>query len=354
MKKIIKGAIVLIVALVLISTSFVATSKTNEKTQYVLDPSHIKNTNPNPSVYENTASLSGPIIFSQLPFLPEEDWVFYTSSSDAGYLTMDNYGVDEDVCDIHWWGLSLVYPWAPCDPTGMVFEIIFWDTSGNPVCVYQVTPPAQPTGLFYSGFEMYYWEADLYPCCPLENGWISIQSISSANGCWFMWAGSDDGDLLCYQNDAAQTTDCAFELTAEEPEPIPAICCDPIGLYFGDDIPVGNTVTGQIYVCNCGDSGSYLDWYLDTASAPAWGTWTFTPASGTGLVEGACDIVDVTCLVNTAGTYSGNIYVYNADDPTDFCMLATGGTWPLFQSYNLPFVQWLQIKCPLVKVLLGL
>jgi hypothetical protein len=346
MRKILKGAVVMLIAVALVFTSVAVTAKTQEETNMV--PTHIMNPNPAPSSIKQTVA-PGAVIFSQLPFQPDESWIFYTSDAGAGYLCQDNYEVNVDICDIHWWGLSLVYPWAPCDPTGMVFEIIFWDQNGAPVCVYQVSPPAVPTGLFYSGFEMYYWEVDLDPCCPLRSGWVSIQSIQSPNDCWFLWAGSDDGDLFAYQNDDPVDTDLAFELTDGGVEPIPAICCDPVGLYFGEELEPGVTYTAQIYVCNCGEPGSLLDWYLDTVNVPAWGVWTFIPAAGTGLAEGACDIVDVTVTVATAGTYSGDIFVYNADDPTDFCKLATGGTWPRAVQNN--FFQYILQQFPILNLL---
>jgi hypothetical protein len=202
---------------------------------------------------------------------------------------------------------------------------------------------------------MYYWETDLNPCCDLEEGWVSIQSIQSPGGCWFLWAGSDDGDLVSYQNSGQQSTDVAFELTKVGPDPIPLICCDPVGLYFGDKLPAGIIVTGQIYVCNCGTPGSYLNWYVDTTNVPSWGTWTFTPNSGTGVPEtGPCAIVNVTCVVTTAGTYTGDIYVYNADDPTDFCKCTTGGTWPRPKALNYPFIAWLIQQFPFLKTLLRL
>jgi hypothetical protein len=113
----------------------------------------------------------------------------------------------------------LVYPYEDCDSTGMIFEIIFWDSLlGNQIFTYTVSPIAIPTGEFYAGFEMYYWQAELDPCADMpEGGWVSIQSIDSPNGCWFLWAGSEDGDLYCYQEGSAtpdQYSDCAFEFNS--------------------------------------------------------------------------------------------------------------------------------------------
>jgi hypothetical protein len=103
---------------------------------------------------------------------------------------------------------------------------------------------------------------------------------------------------------------------------------------FGNAGP-GATVTGQIYVCNAGDVGSYLDWYVDTAAVPVWGTWTFTPAAGSGVAEGDCDIIDVTCvLTEEEGDYTGEITVYNAKDATDYCKIDTSVSVPRTRSYN--------------------
>jgi len=324
-KYIVKGAGVLLVAAALIFSSLAVTADTVKEK---MNPEFLRATGSSITVEnENTPATTGAVMFDQQPIPPDGAWIFRTSDVGAGYRVWDEYWeIPEVICDIHWWGLSLVYPWAACDPDGMVFEIIFWDQLlGNPICTYQVTPTAIATGQFFSGFEMYYWETMLDPCCDLiPNGWVSIQSIQSPNSCWLLWAGSEDGDLYCYQEGSTTPdgdTDCAFQLTAYGEPKYPKINCDPVGTNWGKQ-SAGATVTAQIYVCNAGDAGSYLNWYVDTAAVPTWGTWTFSPAAGTGVAEGDCDIVDVTCvLTETTGTYTGEITVYNADDSTDYCKI---------------------------------
>ena len=120
-------------------------------------------------------------------------------------------------------------------------------------------------------------------------------------------------------------------------EVFPKICCDPVGLNFGN-ATAGSTVSGQIYVCNCGDGGSFLNWNIDTATTPTWGTWTFSPAEGTDVAEGDCEVVDVTCvLTETKGTYSGTITVINSDDPTDKCVVDTSVVVPRTRSITRTF-----------------
>jgi len=219
MKKLLKGAVVLLIAVALfLSTS--VTAETVKNTQ--VEKAFIKTTNTNPTDPVITP-VFGPVIFSQKPYEPDEEWTFYLSDASAGYICADDFWeITEPICDIHWWGLTLFWNGASyeaCDPTGMIFEIIFYDMSGAPVCTYQVQPPAIPTGKYYSAlnFEMYYWETDLDPCCQIDNGWVSIQSIQSPNECYFLWAGSPEGNWNGQQNWVPfpdGEDNLAFQLTA--------------------------------------------------------------------------------------------------------------------------------------------
>jgi hypothetical protein len=332
-RKISKGAGVLLIAAVLLFSSVAVMADTVEEQN--VDPRFIKATGPNYINGDEVQSPIGDVLYSQLPYEPYEAWIFMTSAAQPGYRVHDNYfDVTEEICDIHWWGLSLVYSggWVNCDPEGMCFQIIFWDSLlGTPICTYNnVCPIAVPTGKFYNIYEMYYWEAVLDPCCDLfPEGWVSIQSYSSANNCWFLWAGSDDGDHYSYQEGSPDPedfiNDTAFELTPQGPPPVPKICCTGVGMAFGEvDPKTSLNVSGQIKICNCGDPMSFLNWEVDTTNVPTWGTWKFTPDSGTDLLEPNCAVVDVACQVTgTAGDYTGVIKVYNKDDPSNFCEVST-------------------------------
>jgi len=352
MRKILKGATILLIAAAMLFSTAAVTAETEQQ----MNTDFIKNPNPGATIAGNNLQSLG-TLYEQLPIPEDGNWIFRTSASGSGYRVHDDVpDIAQPICDLHWWGLSLLYDngWYACDPTGMSFEIIFWDALlGTPLCVYQVTPTFTGTGEYFLGYEMYYWETDLDPCCDMTfGGWLSIQSISSPNGCWFLWAGSEDGDLYCYQEGSTtpdQISDCAYRLTDGEQEPIPAICCDPSGLNFGTDLVPGTTYTGQIYVTNCGEDGSLLDWHVDQAGAPSWATWTFTPSSGTGLPLGSVDTVTVTCTVPVRGTYSGIIKVINDDDSSDFCECSTGGTWKT--TAKSAFVQNILQKFPMLNLL---
>ena len=333
-KKTLKGAGVLLIAAILLFTSIVAVADTGEEQNAELR--FLKATNSGVVKGEETQStIADPPLFSQLPYEPYEIWTFFTSCASPGYRVHDEYwDVAEPICDLHWWGLSLIYvggdpPWQNCDPEGMCFQVIFWDSLlGQAICTYnEVCPLAISTGKFYGGYEMFYWETILDPCCDLiPNGWVSIQSYSSANNCWFLWAGSDDGDLYAYQEGSAEPDlddDAAFELTPPGPPPVPKICCSAVGMAFGDQDPEAN-VTGQIKVCSCGDPMSALNWAVDTSTYPTWATWKVIPESGTDLYEPSCAVIDIEAQITDAeGDYTGKIKIYNTDDPTDFCEITT-------------------------------
>jgi hypothetical protein len=223
MKKILKGVSVLLIAIIMVLSTVAVTANTVEEKDELINITRLKPDNPNPSYSNDEVPLIGPVLFSQKPNGPEEYWNAYLSEMSQGVRVHDEYwGVNEQICDIHWWGFSLFWNgagWDPCDPEGMCFEIIFWDSLlGNPVCVYDVCPPAEDTGVSYDAFTLYYWETILDPCCDqIPNGWVSIQSYGS--DCYFLWMISDDGDWYAYQEGSPTPDieyDVAFELTGEE------------------------------------------------------------------------------------------------------------------------------------------
>lgn len=367
MRKISKSAGVLLIASILLLTSIAVMADKVEDQK--VDPQSLKVTSQNIIKGYDMQSPVYDILFSQLPFDFWENWTFYVSDIKSGYRVHDNYwDVEKPICDLHWYGFSLTwngYKLVDCDPEGMCFEIIFWDSLlGNKTCEYtQVCPHAITTGKFYDGLEMFHWSTILDPCCDqYPDGWLSIQGISSPNDCYFYWQGSDDGDLYSYQEgypeDSNLDTDTAFELTSAGPPPVPDIECNPIGMDF-PKIGPGATVNGLIKVCNNGDPGSYLDWYVDTTNLPPWGIWTFTPSNGSDLPKPDCEMVNVECKVtDVEDEYIGTITVYNADDPSDFCVVDTSvevsRAKTLYYPLLLRLFERLPNVFPILKHLLGL
>jgi hypothetical protein len=168
---------------------------------------------------------------------PPAPWFATTSTYDPDYptdiLVYDNFWVvTGDICDLHWSGLSANYSGvepSPCDPEGMIFDITFYANNatgmpGEVVCSYEnVSPKISYYGEFF-GLGGYYFEMDLNPCCQLRDGWVSIQSQGSDNGCWFLWLSSSTGDGKALREDRINHTtdqilDHAFTLTGKAEVP---------------------------------------------------------------------------------------------------------------------------------------
>jgi len=122
----------------------------------------------------------------------------------------------------------------------------------------------------------------------------------------------------------------------------PDLCCD--GRLSWDEVTPGSTVTGDFDVSNCGDDGSELNW--EVKEWPNWGTWTFTPSSGTGLTPAMGWInvdVEVVAPDDPDTEFTGEVKVINSDDPSDFCIISVYLKTPVNQNnMNMNVFQLLQ------------
>ena len=185
-----------------------------------------------------SSNMPGPCgnLFEQPPHGPSDTWASFTSAYDpsypADYLVYENFwNVTGDICDLHWYGKSGTPVWERCDPEGMIFDITFYanNATGMPgeiVCSYEnVSPKISYYSDFPGYLEGYYFETDLNPCCQLRDGWVSIQSQGSDNGCWFLWLSSAVGDGSALQENRITNTivqtdyDLAFTLTSKAEVP---------------------------------------------------------------------------------------------------------------------------------------
>jgi hypothetical protein len=100
----------------------------------------------------------------------------------------------------------------------------------------------------------------------------------------------------------------------------PDLECD--GSLSWDNITPGATVQGSFTVSNGGDPGSLLNW--EVLSYPDWGTWTFTPSSGTNLPAGDSVTVQVKVVVpNEENTqFQGAVTIINSDKTADSCVIS--------------------------------
>jgi len=111
----------------------------------------------------------------------------------------------------------------------------------------------------------------------------------------------------------------AFSITVFDCEPlfIADLTCD--GDLNWSNIKPDSTVTGDFQVGNAGETGSLLNWKID--SYPTWGTWTFTPASGTGLPDGTWVTVNISVVAppDKNKEFTGKIKIINLDNSIDYC-----------------------------------
>ena len=112
------------------------------------------------------------------------------------------------------------------------------------------------------------------------------------------------------------------------------------------DIPAGATVHGNFTIENVGEPGYSIDWEITTI--PEWGTWTFTPDSGTGFTpeDGPLTIHAKVVAPNEKNEeFSGTIKIENINNEDDSCLvhvaLATPKTVTFFS-----FIEWLQNQLP--------
>jgi len=88
------------------------------------------------------------------------------------------------------------------------------------------------------------------------------------------------------------------------------------------------TVTADFTIENIGESGSELNWEIE--SYPDCGEWTFDPDGGTGLTpEDGAVIVDVE-MFYTGGEFLDGVRIINVDNPDDYCIIdiSIGGSPP--------------------------
>ena len=132
----------------------------------------------------------------------------------------------------------------------------------------------------------------------------------------------------------------------------PAISCE--GDLDWVNVTAGETVTGSFTVENIGAPESELNWEIDTY--PDWGTWTFTPDSGTGLTPEDDPVtieVEVVAPDEEEQTFTGSIKIVNIDDTTNYCTIDASLVTPVPVSHSMPFLQWFMNRHPIIAEILG-
>jgi hypothetical protein len=203
--------------------------------------------------------IEGYILFEQPPTAPDDPgWTYASYWSDNWYpvLGMDDFwGLTEDISDVHWYGMSLTVPYyEDCDPTGMEFEIIFYEddsgSPGAPVATFSnVTPTVNYCYLWADIYSVYRFDvAKLKTPVSLTKGWVSIQGIGSPNDCHFAWLNSPTGNTNAILDGSPITggENFAFTLTGAPPPNVKYLhsrgglfnLTDPIGTQWHELWPV--------------------------------------------------------------------------------------------------------------------
>jgi len=133
---------------------------------------------------------------------------------------------------------------------------------------------------------------------------------------------------------------------------------DCIGTIGWDDVKTGTTVTDEFNISNIGDTGTELNWMIE--SNPDWGIWTFNPSSSDGLTpEDGQVTVEVSVIApdEKEMDYTGEIKVVNKDDSNDYSIIPVSLSTPKNKTINTPFLTFLQNHphlFPLLRQILGL
>lgn len=153
------------------------------------------------------------------------------------------------------------------------------------------------------------------------------------------WSG--DTDAIADVNNPQTTIEILddYSITAEFAYNAPALQCT--GSLSWSKVKPGDTVYGSFTVSNVGEAGSVLNWAIQTS--PNWGTWTFTPNSGTALSpeDGEITISVTVVAPDTPETdFSGQILIVNTDDTSEACTIDVALATPV--TYQTPFMLFLQ------------
>ena len=123
----------------------------------------------------------------------------------------------------------------------------------------------------------------------------------------------------------------------------PNLDCE--GSFYWEDVGIGENLNGSFKVKNIGDTGTFLNWEVE--SYPSWGNWTFTPDSGENLTpedEFIIVKVNVTAPDIKNKVFRGEIKVVNQDNSEDFDIVPVYLKTPLHKiMFNKPILKFLKL-----------
>jgi hypothetical protein len=376
-----KKIIGIVVLTLLITTALPAIGISNIDENKIINSSSLCNFNreikiiDNPLIENNRGAH-----FIQLPATPNEQWDAFMSDIDQGWRHFDDFwNISGPICDIHWWGFSLIKNdtlWIDCDGgEDMLFDISFYhdDGTGKPgveECIYNdISPEVVQTGIYYrligitDYIELLYFSVDLDPCCQLSDGWVSVFKTYNPNDCTFAWMVCPDSNWNMWAYNITENSwiwanwDLSFILTDGEPD-IPDLECD--GEIRGRNMPPGIKVYRNFTIRNNGDTDSILHWYIESYP-DEWGdNWSITPDKGILLSEMDWITIDVEFNVPLEENeeFTGKIKVVNAADTSDYCEIDVSIKTPRSRSLHykilLQMFERFPYAFPILRQILGL
>jgi len=340
-----KGASVLLIAAVMIFSTFAVTANTEFKTDEKLIIESVSDNSELIRTIESVKEITEPCLVERVDFLGYDDG--YTENAWA-YTGGENWEAAIQLTD------ALLAPYrteqitevmfsAGCDVYGFEiadYEIWISDVLEDPTAppVVYGTGTSSGTGWDTVTLDMAYDipdTGDVYVGITYSNYGVGVAwpaGVDDTNyvpeGFWFYYSGVwQDGNGLL----GPSVWGLSAGVTGGSPE-VPDLDCD--GTLSWTDVTPEETVTGTFTVENIGDPLSLLDWEID--SYPDWGTWTFDPDGGLDLTpeDGVITVdVEVVAPVDPETEFEGEIVLVNSDDPTDTCIIAAALVTPVSQQF---------------------
>lgn len=232
-------------------------------------------------------------------------------------------------------------PYIPSNPfpennatNSSIFIILSW-TGGDPDPDDTVT------------FEVYFGTTNPPPLVIISQSGTTYDPGTLNLNTTYYWK------IVAMDSHGATTPGPVWHFTTEPT--VPDLNCS--GSLSWTQVPAGSTQTGSFILENIGDPASDLDWEI--SEWPSWGTWTFSPDSGTGLKPEAGPLtinIEVIAPNQQEEQFIGAIKVVNTDNPSDYEIIPVTLSTPhpdiTFRSHILTFIQRLIERFPSLQQLI--
>jgi len=161
--------------------------------------------------------------------------------------------------------------------------------------------------------------------------------------------------LLLVQDDVAETDYIRKSIILTGGEETDLDCGGSLGW---TNVKPNTLINGSFTISNIGDSGSSLDWKIE--SYPSWGVWTFAPCAGDNLKPEDGSVTVEVFVVSPdveESNFTGSVMIVNINDGSDYEIIPVSLTTPKNKAINTPLLNFLENHprmFPLLRQLLGL